>query len=68
MTRYWIGHLLTTEQTSTQAQLLLARALEDQAPRLANASPRSSWRMPPSSMTREASSDIPPNAQHCNAG
>lgn len=28
--RYWIGYLLTTEQTSTQAQLLFARALEDQ--------------------------------------
>jgi putative transposase len=31
VTRYWIGYLLTTEQTSTQAQLLFARALEDQA-------------------------------------
>jgi putative transposase len=30
VTRYWIGYLLTTEQTSTQAQLLFARALEDQ--------------------------------------
>ena len=30
MTRYWIGYLLTSEQTSTQAQLLFARALEDQ--------------------------------------
>ena len=30
VTRYWIGHLLTSEQTSTQAQLLFARALEDQ--------------------------------------
>ena len=30
VTRYLIGYLLTTEQTSTQAQLLLARALEDQ--------------------------------------
>ena len=31
VTRYWIGYLLTSEQTSTQAQLLFARALEDQA-------------------------------------
>ncbi len=30
VTRYWIGVLLTSEQTSTQAQLLFARALEDQ--------------------------------------
>jgi putative transposase len=30
VTRYWIGYLLTSEQTSTQAQLLFARALEDQ--------------------------------------
>ena len=30
VTRYWIGYLLTTEQTSTQAQLLFSRALEDQ--------------------------------------
>ena len=30
VTRYSIGYLLTTEQTSTQAQLLFARALEDQ--------------------------------------
>ena len=30
VTRYWIGYLLTTEQTSTQVQLLFARALEDQ--------------------------------------
>ena len=30
VTRYWNGYLLTTEQTSTQAQLLFARALEDQ--------------------------------------
>jgi transposase InsO family protein len=30
VTRCWIGYLLTTEQTSTQAQLLFARALEDQ--------------------------------------
>ena len=30
VTRYWIGYLLTTEQTSTQAQLLFASALEDQ--------------------------------------
>ncbi|MGZ6590035.1 MAG: hypothetical protein ACXVHX_38030 [Solirubrobacteraceae bacterium] len=27
---YWIGYLLTTEQTHTQVQLLFARALEDQ--------------------------------------
>src|SRR5205085_11097503 len=26
VTRYWIGYLLTTEQTSTQAQLLFAHA------------------------------------------
>jgi putative transposase len=31
VTRYWIGYLLTSEQTSTQAQLLFASALEDQA-------------------------------------
>ncbi len=31
VTRYWIGYLLTTEQTPTQAQLLFAQALEDQA-------------------------------------
>jgi putative transposase len=30
VTRYWIGYLLTSEQTHTQAQLLFARALEDQ--------------------------------------
>jgi putative transposase len=30
VTRYWIGYLLSTEQTHTQAQLLFARALEDQ--------------------------------------
>jgi transposase InsO family protein len=30
VTRYWIGYLLSTEQSSTQAQLLFARALEDQ--------------------------------------
>jgi transposase InsO family protein len=30
VTRYWIGYLLSTEQTSTQAQLLFARALEEQ--------------------------------------
>jgi putative transposase len=31
VTRYWIGHLLTAEQTHTQVQLLFARALADQA-------------------------------------
>ena len=31
VTRYWIGYLLTSEQTHTQVQLLFARALEDQA-------------------------------------
>jgi transposase InsO family protein len=30
VTRYWIGYLLTTEQTPTQAQLLFAQALADQ--------------------------------------
>jgi putative transposase len=30
VTRYWIGYLLTAEMTSTQAQVLFARALEDQ--------------------------------------
>jgi putative transposase len=30
VTRYWIGYLVSSEQTSTQAQLLFARALEDQ--------------------------------------
>jgi putative transposase len=30
VTRYWIGYLLSSEQTSTQAQLLFASALEDQ--------------------------------------
>jgi transposase InsO family protein len=30
VTRYWIGYLLSIEQTHTQAQLLFARALEDQ--------------------------------------
>jgi len=30
VTRYWIGYLLSSEQTHTQAQLLFARALEDQ--------------------------------------
>ena len=30
LTRYWIGYLVSTAQTSTQAQLLFARALEDQ--------------------------------------
>jgi hypothetical protein len=31
VTRSWIGYLLTAQMTSTQAQLLFARALEDQA-------------------------------------
>jgi putative transposase len=31
VTRYWIGYLLSSEQTHTQVQLLFARALEDQA-------------------------------------
>jgi len=31
VTRYWIGYLLSSEQTHTQAQLLFAHALEDQA-------------------------------------
>jgi len=30
VTRYWIGYLLTAEQTHTQVQLLFTRALEDQ--------------------------------------
>jgi putative transposase len=30
VTRYWIGYLLSSEQTHTQIQLLFARALEDQ--------------------------------------
>ena len=30
VTRYWIGYLLSSEQTSTQAQLLFATAMEDQ--------------------------------------
>ena len=30
VTRYWIGYLLTTEQTHTQVQLLFTQALEDQ--------------------------------------
>ncbi|MFL5863485.1 MAG: integrase core domain-containing protein [Solirubrobacteraceae bacterium] len=30
VTRYWIGYLLSGEQTSTQAQLLFARALENE--------------------------------------
>ena len=30
VTRYWIGYLLTSEQTPTQVQLLFATALEDQ--------------------------------------
>ncbi len=30
VTRYWIGYLLTTEQTSTQAQLLFAQALAEE--------------------------------------
>ena len=30
VTRYWIGYLLTSEQTHTQVQLLFATALEDQ--------------------------------------
>jgi transposase InsO family protein len=30
VTRYWIGYLLSSEQTTTQAQLLFTRALEDQ--------------------------------------
>jgi putative transposase len=30
VTRYWIVYLLSVEQTATQAQLLFARALEDQ--------------------------------------
>ena len=31
VTRYWIGYLLSSEQTHTQAQLLFAQALEGQA-------------------------------------
>ena len=30
VTRYWIGYLLSSEQTHTQVQLLFAQALEDQ--------------------------------------
>ena len=30
VTRYWIGYLLSSEQTSAQVQLLFASALEDQ--------------------------------------
>ncbi len=30
VTRYWIGYLLSSEQTTTQAQLLFAHALQDQ--------------------------------------
>ena len=30
VTRYWIGYLLSSEQTHTEVQLLFARALEDQ--------------------------------------
>jgi len=30
VSRYWIGYLLTSEQTHTQVQLLFARALEDE--------------------------------------
>jgi putative transposase len=30
VTRHWIGYVLTSEQTTTQVQLLFARALEDQ--------------------------------------
>jgi putative transposase len=30
VTRYWIGYLVSSEQTHTQAQLLFAQALEDQ--------------------------------------
>ena len=30
VTRYWIGYLLSSEQTHTQVQLLFARALEDE--------------------------------------
>ena len=30
VTRYWIGYLLTSEQTHTQVQLLFAQALQDQ--------------------------------------
>jgi len=30
VTRYWIGYLLSSEQTTTQVQLLFASALEDQ--------------------------------------
>jgi transposase InsO family protein len=30
VTRYWIGYLVSTEQTHTQVQLLFAQALEDQ--------------------------------------
>ena len=31
VTRYWIGYLLSSEQTTTQAQLLFAHALADQS-------------------------------------
>jgi putative transposase len=30
VTRYWIGYLVTIEQTATQVQLLFADALQDQ--------------------------------------
>jgi len=40
VTRYWIGYLLSSEQTSTQAQLLFARALEDERLLGADGKPR----------------------------
>jgi len=39
VSRYWIGYLLSSEQTSTQAQLLFARALQDQGLRAADGRP-----------------------------
>ena len=42
VTRYWIGYLLSVEQTTTQAQLLFTDALSDQGLLAANGTPAAS--------------------------
>jgi transposase InsO family protein len=50
VTRYWIGYLLSSEQTSTQAQLLFAHALEDQGLLGADGQPLAAAQQPPAAI------------------
>ena len=54
VTRYWIGYLLSSEQTSTQAQLLFAKALEDQGLLGPDGRPLASVDAPPLAVIDEA--------------